>query len=69
MRDITVLAVPGKRSTETSPTQGATGMANQNESLQLNDADIAFLQNLLRNASAPLTTQELIDALRQRSGR
>ncbi|HLU36880.1 MAG TPA: hypothetical protein VKZ61_14005 [Thermomicrobiales bacterium] len=44
-------------------------MANQNESLQLNDADIAFLQNLLRNASAPLTTQELIDALRQRSGR
>lgn len=44
-------------------------MAKQNENVQLNDADIAFLMNLLRNASAPLTTQELIEALRERSGR
>ena len=44
-------------------------MATQNETLHLNDADIAFLLNLLRNASAPMTTQELIEALKQRSGR
>lgn len=44
-------------------------MATQNDTLQLNDADIAFLLNLLHNASAPMTTQELIEALKQRSGR
>ena len=44
-------------------------MAKQTDTLQLNDADIAFLLNVLRTASAPMTTQDLIDALRQRSGR
>jgi len=63
------LPCPENEQIDTDDDQGATGMAKQNESLQLNDADIAFLQNLLRNASAPMTTQELIDALRQRSGR
>jgi hypothetical protein len=44
-------------------------MAEQKDTLQLNDADIAFLLNLLRNASSPMTTAELIEALRERSGR
>lgn len=44
-------------------------MAKQTDTLQLNDGDIAFLLNLLRNASSPLTTSELIEALRQHSGR
>lgn len=44
-------------------------MAEQTDTLQLNEADIAFLLNLLRNASAPKTTAELIAALRERSGR
>jgi hypothetical protein len=43
-------------------------MAKQTDTLQLNDADIAFLLNLLRTASSPMTTAELIEALRQRSG-
>jgi predicted transcriptional regulator len=44
-------------------------MAKQTDTLQLNDADIAFLLNLLRNATSPMTTQDLVEALRQRSGR
>lgn len=46
-----------------------TGMADENGTLQLTDNDIAFLLTVLRNAISPLTTQQLIDALRQRSGR
>lgn len=44
-------------------------MADEKNTLHLNDDDIAFLVTLLRNATSPLTTQELIDALRQRSAR
>jgi hypothetical protein len=33
--------------------------------IQLNDEDVAFLLTLLRNASQPMTTQQLIDALRR----
>jgi hypothetical protein len=44
-------------------------MAKQTDTLQLTDADIAYLLNLLRNASSPMTTAELIEALRERSGR
>jgi predicted transcriptional regulator len=44
-------------------------MAKQTDTLQLNDADIAFLLNLLRNASSPMTTNDLVEALKQRSGR
>lgn len=41
-------------------------MATGTDAVQLNEADIAFLLNLLRNASGPLTTQELVDALKNR---
>ena len=36
--------------------------------IHLNEDDVAYLMNLLRNASQPVTTQELIDALRRQSG-
>ena len=36
--------------------------------LQLNDEDIAYLMNVLRNATQPVTTQQLIDVLRRQSG-
>jgi hypothetical protein len=45
------------------------GMADENGTLQLTNDDLAFLLTLLRNAITPMTTQQLIDALRQRSGR
>ena len=35
--------------------------------IQLNDDDVAFLLTLLRNAAQPMTTQQLIDALRRQS--
>lgn len=41
-------------------------MANPNDSLQLNEADIAFLINLLREAEGPMTTDELVAALKNR---
>jgi len=34
--------------------------------VQLSDDDIAFLVSLLKNSSQPLTTQQLIQALRSR---
>ncbi len=37
--------------------------------IQLRDEDLAYLLTLLRNTSQPLTTQQLIDALRKQSGR
>ncbi len=37
-------------------------------SVKLNDEDVAYLLTLLRNASQPITTQQLIDALRRHSG-
>ncbi len=33
--------------------------------IQLNDEDVAFLLTLLRNAPQPMTTQQLIEALRR----
>jgi hypothetical protein len=36
--------------------------------IKLNDEDVAYLLTLLRNASQPMTTQQLIDALRRHSG-
>ena len=36
--------------------------------IQLNDEDVAFLLTLLRNATAPMATQQLIDALRRQAG-
>lgn len=35
--------------------------------VQLNDDDVAYLMNLLRNATQPISTQQLIDALRRQS--
>lgn len=37
--------------------------------IELTDEDVAFLLTLLRNAPRPMTTQELIDALRNQAGR
>jgi hypothetical protein len=34
----------------------------------LNDDDVAYLMNMLRNATQPVTTQQLIDALRRQAG-
>jgi DNA-binding response OmpR family regulator len=36
--------------------------------VQLNDEDVTLLLTLLRNATQPLTTQQLIDALRRSAG-
>ena len=38
-----------------------------NGAIQLSDDDIAFLINVLRSSGLPMTTQQLIDALRERS--
>ena len=35
-------------------------------SIHLSDEDVAFLITLLRTATQPITTQQLIDALRNR---
>lgn len=35
--------------------------------VQLNDDDVAFLLTLLRNSAQPMTTQQLIDALRRQT--
>jgi hypothetical protein len=37
-------------------------------SIQLRDEDVAYLLTMLRNAPSPLTTQQLIDALRRHAG-
>jgi hypothetical protein len=46
------------------PTQDGESMTGQ---VRLNDEDVAYLMNFLRNASQPVTTQQLIDALRRPS--
>lgn len=42
--------------------------ANDSDPIELTDEDVSFLLSLLRepSASQPLTTQQLIDALRRR---
>ena len=35
--------------------------------VHLSEDDVAYLMNLLRNATQPVATQELIDALRRQS--
>ncbi len=35
--------------------------------VRLNEEDVAYLMNLLRNATQPVSTQQLIDALRRQS--
>lgn len=41
--------------------------AQEAGAVHLNDEDVAYLMNLLRNATQPVTTQQLIDALRRQS--
>ena len=38
------------------------------DQVRLSEDDVAYLMNLLRNATQPVTTQQLIDALRRQSG-
>ena len=35
--------------------------------IRLSDDDVAYLMNVLRNATQPVTTQQLIDVLRRQS--
>lgn len=44
-------------------------MAEPGSDAQLTDEDVTFLLTLLRNASSPLTTSQLVDALKQRGVR
>jgi hypothetical protein len=44
-------------------------MATHGSDLQLSDDDVAFLLTLLRNSSSPLTTAQLVEALKTRGSR
>jgi hypothetical protein len=44
-------------------------MAGQSGELQLTDEDITFLLTLLRNSASPMTTAQLVEALKQRGTR
>ncbi len=44
-------------------------MAAQGSDVQLKEDDVTYLLNLLRNASSPMTTAQLVDALKQRGVR
>jgi hypothetical protein len=44
-------------------------MAAQGSDVQLKDDDVTYLLNLLRNTSSPMTTAQLVDALKQRGVR
>ena len=39
------------------------------EAVKLSDDDVAFLLMILRNSSRPLTTRQLVEALREQSTR
>lgn len=43
-------------------------MSTTESKIQLNDDDVTYLLTLLRNTTQPLTTQQLIDALRRQPG-
>jgi len=38
------------------------------EAVRLNEDDLTYLMNVLRNATQPVTTQQLIDVLRRQPG-
>ncbi len=40
---------------------------SESATIQFSDDDIAYLMNLLRNATQPVATQQLIDALRRQA--
>ena len=46
----------------------ARGDGADGSHIALNEEEIAYLMNLLRNANYPLSTQDLIDALRRQAG-
>ena len=41
--------------------------AREGATIHLSEDDVAYLMNLLRNSTQPVTTQQLIDALRRQS--
>ncbi len=41
--------------------------ATRSQPIELNDEDVAYLLTVLRNSTQPMTTQQLIDALRGQS--
>lgn len=44
-----------------------SGDATETGHIRLSDDDVAYLMNVLRNSSQPVTTQQLIDVLRRQS--
>ena len=44
-----------------------SGDSAETGQIRLSDDDVAYLMNLLRNSSQPVTTQQLIDVLRRQS--
>ncbi len=46
----------------------ASGESLEAGIVRLNEEDVAYLMNALRNATQPVTTQHLIDLLRRQSG-
>ncbi len=44
-------------------------MAGQGSELRLADDDVIYVLTLLRNATTPLTTAQLVEALKQRASR
>lgn len=46
----------------------ASGESHEAAAIRLNEEDVAYLMNSLRNALQPVTTQQLIDLLRRQSG-
>jgi hypothetical protein len=42
--------------------------ASEPSRVQLNEEDVAYVMNLLRNATQPVNTQQLIDVLRRHPG-
>ena len=45
----------------------ASGDPTETGHIRLSDDDVAYLMNVLRNSSQPVTTQQLIDVLRRQS--
>jgi hypothetical protein len=45
----------------------SSSAAAQSTTVQLNDDDVAYVMNLLRNANQPVSTQQMIDALRRQT--
>lgn len=44
-------------------------MAGKGSDLQLTDEDVSYLLTLLKNAASPMTTAQLVEAIKQRGNR